>query len=33
MGIEANPEVQRQPCQYTKGYLKDWDVYLKDLER
>ena len=31
--IEANPEVQRQPYQYTKGYLKDWDVYSEDSER
>ena len=33
MRIEANPEVQRQPYQYTKGYLKDCDIYSEDLEK
>ena len=33
MRIEANSEVQRQRYQYAKGYLKDWDVDLKDFER
>ena len=32
-GYRGKLEVQMQPYQYTKGYLKNWDVYSKDSER
>ena len=31
--IRLNPEIQRQPYQYAKVYLKDCDEYSEDSER